>query len=294
MNTETIQPTAKVTVLGGAATIHAFGVNHQEPGTHYSLRGIETGNNPNKSRICAALSSVGEKFFRSPSPTTFNSLVVGKDNFIIPQRGVNHHTIGLGKASALYRGPLAEGYGPFESNDAFVVSAADCALIVMKVSNVLYAAHAGRDSLIDRGLINTGKPSKEHPSIVDGLMAPLVEVPRDEFEVFIGFTISKGPHFEHPVDHPEFGADNLRLIEAVAANFPSHEDVKLGDSFWKRGQFDMKGLIMSQFKKWGVTKFETDNVCTFSDKDKNNKHLWFSNRRTPTLRNLFIVTGSDP
>ncbi|MBP6888720.1 MAG: laccase domain-containing protein [Candidatus Pacebacteria bacterium] len=283
------RPTASFQIFDGAVTLYGFGVNHTNQSLNWSLKGIERESNfrVTHGHVIEALRLLsGAQRIYAPSPDKFNSIVLSDRDFVTHPS----YVLSVNIDKALRRGIKADGYGPMSPSDAFAVSAADCAVIVVQAEELFFAAHAGRDSLFDRQLISTGKASKVNASVVDAIMARIPKELHEKTRVFVGFTISQGPHFEHPTDHKNYGKSNEQLLDAIAScYFPSHQDETFGDDFWKRGQLDMKWLIEKQFQTYGVTRFETDKFCTFSSTDDQGRHLWFSQRRTNGMRNLFAA-----
>ncbi len=285
------KPTVFSNIFDGAISLYGFGIDYNNPNQNWSLKGIETSTNfrGEYPHVVEALQNLGKvQRVYAPSPDEFNSLVVNNHNFF--RGGASHlatYALSLTSSRVLYRGVKADGYGPMISGDAFAMSAADCALLVVKAGDRVFAAHAGRNSLFDRQCIDNGQQSKQFPSVVDAIMSQILKEHHERAEAFVGFTISNGAHFEHPVDHPKFGASNRRLLEWIADSYFPEEE--LGDDFWQKGQLDMLKLIAVQLKKYGVTHITTDGVCTFSDKNEQGNPIWFSQRRTPTMRNLFVA-----
>lgn len=285
----TITPTHQSDILDGAALVAGFGQG--QDGYDWSLRGFKPSGeveNPDlAARIAIIARMLGAEDILAPYPTKMNSEITGteklKTSFELPLSDVH-----------LWRGVEADGVRLQYAGDAFAMSAADCALVVVKWRTQMWAAHAGRDSLIDRTFIKTNgrEQGKRYKSVVDSIMH---EIPRKflhETVVYYGCTISKGEHFEHPIDHPnsEHADFNKKMLQFIADKYSNPADpATSGDEYWKRGQIDIRWLIRKQFERYDVTNFETDQVCTFSETDPAGNLIWHSNRRDKIKRNLFLV-----
>lgn len=291
MDSYEVKPTHQSAILGGKALLFGFG-----PGTEnldWSLRGLQAEGDeekPENTNLASRLGSVSQRLRLSavlaPSPVAMNSKIVrGTDlgiELTLPYHEGNWVT-------PLWRGQQADGVRLEIPGEAFAMSAADCALVVVEWNGQMWAAHAGRDSLLDRTLIETGKRSKEYRSVVDTIMFRIPSTEWKHANVYYGCTISKGPHFEHLPSDSEWGEKNKKMLEYIGKYYGRVTDNELDDAFWTRGQIDMRWLIRRQFEQFGVTKFETDTICTYSDTDPSGNHVWHSNRRDKKKRNLFMV-----
>ena len=118
-------------------------------------------------------------------------------------------------AAELYRNPGVPADGVFiEPGDAFVMSAAGCPFIIAHDRNGKFfaVAHAGRDSLVDRGAV-MGTPSKGRSvSVVHALIGAFAKrgVPARKIEMQMHFALPCSS-FEHRSDHPQYGEYNRRL-----------------------------------------------------------------------------------
>lgn len=276
-------------IFNGEVHIHGFGIAHNGPEFNWTLRGMDESTNPKKTHghIFQALIGIPSLHnIYAPSPVTFNSAILPPERFRHPEKRVISFN-----GKHLYRGLEADGVSDLRINDGYVMSASDCALLVVMHRKKVWAAHAGRNSLLDRRYIDVGIQSKLHHSVVDAIMEEIPEKSRSETKVFIGFTISKGSHFEYPIDHPTYGESNDNMLKWIAKEFsPESERGRFGLDFWQRGQIDIKWLIAAQCKRYGIREenIHADELCTYSD-SKDGKHLWYSERRTKGWRNLFAA-----
>ncbi len=283
--------TAIKTIFNGTVTLYGYGCVLDEPQLNWSLKGIEMSNDPNLSHghivhTLGRLDRFGIENVYAPSPDTFNSKIATvpelESSQVVP--------IALTETVRLYRGIKADGVSKLPLKSAFAMSAADCALVIVSFQNNIWVAHAGRDSLLDRKYINEGIPSKEHASVIDAIMGKIDPELRGDAKAYISFTISKGSHFQHSIHDPAYGEKNELMLDQIASKYiPLNQKNLFGDDFWEHGQIDMEWLIRKQLEDHGITNVESDGICTFSDKDSDGNHKWFSQRRTPGMRNLLVA-----
>lgn len=118
-------------------------------------------------------------------------------------------------------------------NEAFMMSAAGCPFITATDRNGkhLAVAHAGRDSLIDRGAV-VGEPTRKHLSVVQNIVDAFRAraVPAHDIEMCMHFSIPADV-FKHDLDHPQYGRYNRQLGEFVDARWPGCTDKKNGSLF---------------------------------------------------------------
>ncbi len=290
-------PSISFDIFDGAASVVGFGA--QKDNFNFSLKDLQSMGDEKKQEnegLVRCFREVANHFnirrIYAPRPVNMNSEVVDPQDLGV-ELVIDYKDFGDagGLETLLLRGVNADGIRLPEKS-MFAVSSADCALIVVKWRNQMWAAHAGRDSLMDRELIETNglRVGKYYPSVVNSIME---EIPRkfsSETQVFMGCTISKGAHFEHPIDHPnpKYAEFNQKMINHIWKTYGqpvSSQDM----SFWERGQIDMKWLMRRQFESYGVIHFETDNICTYSEINPNDTFKWYSNRRDKIMRNLFLV-----
>ena len=288
-------PTITENYFGGMFSLIAFGVQPSYEHFNWSLAPLANKEKAKtdegttlSSRLTEIFESHNIRCALAPSPVTFNSAIALRQLLLQPENNML-----AGNTCALYRGVFADGVELVgdTTNEAFVMSSADCALIVVRWNNRLWAMHAGRNSLLDIAMINdpSSTPTKEYASVIDSVMSQIPSEHHKEVEVFVGLTISKGSHFVHSINHPEYGESNRNMIAWLACEYSPPPEKGFGDDFWIDGQFSMEWLIREQFKTYGVTDITFDGRCTFSDKDSRGGYLWHSQRREKNKRNLVIV-----
>jgi copper oxidase (laccase) domain-containing protein len=290
MTTQTVKyaATSHMSIFNGTVTLYGFGRMPDEPELNWSLKGIETSTDPSMSHghIVHTLGRLGVEKVYAPSPDTFNSQIATIHEFESPEIV----PITLNETTSLYRGIKADGISKLPMNSAFAMSAADCALVVISFQNSIWVTHAGRDSLLDRKHINEGILSKEHTSVIDAIMGKIDPDLRSDAKAYIGFTISKGPHFQHSIHDPAYGEKNKLMLDWITSKYiPDNERNLFEEDFWTSGQIDMEWLIRKQLGAYGVTNIESDGICTYSEKGSHGNHNWFSQRRTPGMRNLLVA-----
>lgn len=286
-------------VCGGAVTVSMLGVMENAPAWNWSFRSLQKpgdeNNEENEMLVAKLTELVAERKLNgiyAPSPAQFNSAIVPLVEFspkdVLWLNGSRFHT-------PLYRGVHADGiYSEGSERVGFMMSSADCALLVVRSGRKVFVAHAGRNSLFDKEEILSGKPSKKYRSVVDAIMANLSEDERVRAQAFVGCAISEGEHFEHPTNDAKHGDWNAKMITYLFENFynKGNEYTTLGGNFFEKGQISLSDIITRQLLAYGVRRkwIIDDGRCTYSEKDSDGNHLWYSERRTPGKRNLVFVT----
>lgn len=286
-----ITPTMSVPLFDGEVTVHAFGREH---GCNFSFMGIDTSQDPHYThpQIFAALGSVpGLADFYAPSPTQMNAKVVSPFDLIhSPEAKVweGNRTVTPQGNFRLHRGLFADGLTGLTPWIGYAMSAADCALIVVRSEDIIIAAHAGRESILDMKRLK-GEPPREKESVVDTICEKVLSANQvRNAEVWVGFSISPGRHFEHVVGNPAFPVNDV-LVKYVTDRYGKicfKDDGQDG----LRGWLDTKELIRQQFLRAGVDEknITLDTMCTYSD-TKDGEHMWYSNKRSGSYRNLIAV-----
>jgi copper oxidase (laccase) domain-containing protein len=281
--------------------VYGFGIVHSQPDLNWTLKGVVESLKPleTHAHIFEALRGISYLTdVYAPSPSTFNSEVVRTEDL----RGEDMRSINFGIRKNLYRGvgPLgkatnADGVSGLRPHDAYVMSSADCALLVVMCKGSVWAAHAGRNSLMDRTYIVTdgAKSSKRHMSVVDAIMEEIPPHDRKHAMVYIGFSISSGRHFQHPIDHPQFGHSNQKMLDWIAKYYFNQYDRQDADeSFWISGEIDLSLIIQRQLLDWGVRaeNITSDGICTYTNRDRYGKYQWHSQAREKDgSRNLVVA-----
>ena len=168
--------------------------------------------------------------------------------------------------------------------DMLVFSAADCCVIGIysPVSNRLAGGHGGRDCLFDRAHLLKGAPPREPESIVQSLVRLFPRGERCELEAAICLSIGPGS-FEHPWDHPQYGADNEKMCRYLQEKWGCTEGGS-SDEEHRRGRINQFKLISAQLKAEGVTNIKVfDEIDTATD-----ERLW-SRRRGDKESNLCAI-----
>lgn len=269
--------------------VDAFGCEY---GQSFSFKGIDVSGDAYTTHapIFAALNSISATTnYFAPSPVQMNAEVATPDDFkySLTQK---QWVLPSSKDVYLHRGVCADGLSELSPSKGFVMSAADCALVVVRCDEITIAAHAGRDSVIDM-LSMKGEARRERKSVVDNICEIVSGCGGDlqKLGVWIGFSISAGPHFEHAVSSTEH-SHNKKLVEYISKKYGAvcfKDDGQGGALGW----LDLKELIRQQFIQCGVKPqhVELDSICTRSD-TRDGKPVWYSNVRNGAERNLLAVT----
>lgn len=218
----------------------------------------------------------------APSPRTCNAKIA--DPFYLQD------AVHAGEHVKLFRGVEADGV-PLQEEQAAYFASADCLTIVAHdpCSGRTIAAHAGRDSLMDRRRISGKSPAREHESVVYAIADKFREYKCDLSDLKVFMTCGIGPHdFEHPHDHPEYGDRNMDMVFDVIHKYGIH--CLQGDA--KRGKLILKEIVRAQFVKRGVcaSNIGSDAIDTYSDVYATGRPMWWSHRRDgATGRNGIMV-----
>ncbi len=163
--------------------------------------------------ISAALRSVGIREAFAPHVAAASAVIIDPAELV--------RRIRLGSVS-LYRNPDKPADGvPLNPGEAFVASAAGCPIIMASADAYMVVAHAGRDSLIDRGEVTSGKPSRPHSSVVDAIVAEFKKrgITPYEIAMCMHFAIP-AESFEHRFSHPRYGEFNRELEKFINRRWP--------------------------------------------------------------------------
>ena len=222
----------------------------------------------------------------APRPSMFNAEIVDhgelktfhQPNF---DTHVEDELFPWRRSVGIFRGVDADGCD-IPSGCAFWLSSADCSCIVARAkSGFTIAAHAGRDSLVDRKCLETDTPSRRHASVVDAIMARFKE--NGDLTADLKFFLTCGIRadaFRHRSDHPRFGQSNRKLIEHLRLLDPM---CVLGDPC--EGRISLNAVVIAQLGRHGVSmsQITDDNIDTFADKGLGGEYTWWSNARATTL-----------
>lgn len=214
--------------------------------------------------------SIGVHRIWAPRPAEFNAHICTNEAL--------GELIQLGNVQ-MHRGCNADGtFVP--AGEAFWLSSADCITIVVQnpATGVTIAAHAGRDCLVDKGRINHGH-TRCSESVVHAILAQFPKSVWKYLRVFL--TCGIGPeNFDHPCDHPTYGASNTKMVFDILAKWGANGKVLHGDHF--AGKICLSELIRSQFITVGGLQphlIGYDGVDTYAAKCRAGYPLWWSHRR---------------
>ncbi|MCK6462984.1 MAG: laccase domain-containing protein [Candidatus Pacebacteria bacterium] len=208
----------------------------------------------------------------APSCEKFNAEVVWEKSF--------RQKIRFRGGLTIRKGVFADGVVLENRQDAFFVPSADCPTVVATGKYIVIAAHAGRDCLLDKQKIHTGKRSRRNGSVVDAIMEKYIMAGEfiKDLRVFITCGI-KAENFRHPINHPQYGKKNEVLINHLLTEYG--EDCLKGNP--EEGKISLDGLIKTQFLRHGVPpeNLLADGIDTFSDNILD-EHVWHSCARAKT------------
>ena len=278
-----IKPTLSVPVFDGEVTMHAFGREH---GCNFSFKGFDDSEEVHTThapifQALASISSGEVEAFAAPSPAKMNAKLVTPEELTLATGSAQFTD--PGERFFIYRGVDADGVKNLCPAHGYAMSADDCALVVAKAGNKIVSAHAGRDSLVDMNHFKGG-PQRPHGSVVDTIfLEAFEEHDAEDLQVWIGFSISPGPHFAHFMldpDHPH----NDRFVRHVY-NVYGKECFRDDGQGCIQGWLDTKELIRRQFLHYGVPEknITLDSMCTYNDQE-NGEYIWYSHKRQ-------LVTG---
>lgn len=204
-----------------------------------------------------------------------------------------------GTACKLHRGLRGDGF-EIHPGDAGIIAPADCAVVVVTTpSGRVLLLHAGRDSLVDRKLIETGNPSKQHESIIFAAWNELQVRAQDATgsKWFILPSVSAGAHFRHSWEDADHGDKNKGLVSYLVRKYD--HTVKGHPKF---GMIDVPAIIaaqLTQFCGLDPDNITVDTRCTYTEVDTGGEYVWHSHRRAvntggdPLARNLVVVVNTE-
>lgn len=185
----------------------------------------------------------------------------------------------------MYRNKMVPADGVFlEPKQAFVMSVAGCPIILASAdagenNGQLIVAHAGRDSLIDRGAIQ-GKPQREHVSVVHAIIDSFkkmgVSVRNITMVMMYAIPTNK---FNHDADHPQYGEFNRALTTFVEKRWPDGILREDGHTF-----LSLENVFIGQASQAGIRYVWAANSL--------NKYPLLAHTRdgqNPIRRNLVVV-----
>ncbi|MFA5854420.1 MAG: laccase domain-containing protein [Patescibacteria group bacterium] len=280
---EELIPTESHRLFGGAVEVHCFGTRYG----NWSMAGKTPEeaemNNPG---IIERMRRLADQFncaVFAPNPSSFNAMVVGPNAF--HQEWIEN---------SLIRGPMADGVYLRHRNMAFGVTSADCPTVILHdpcPDGLTVAAHAGRDSLIDRAFLESRSPERAHESVVSAMLS-VMGSGAWHLRAFIACGIS--PHrFSHPFEDEQHGQTNRLITDYIVEKWGA--TCVPGDR--RSGRLWLTEIIRRQLADLGLdpSHIGCDGVDTYDDRDETLKPHWYSRRRaratpsTPDGRNLMLV-----
>lgn len=214
----------------------------------------------------------GVKKIFAPSCKKFNAEIVWEKSF--------RHKIRIRGGLTIRKGVFADGVVLENKQEAFFIPSADCPTVIAAGKYVVIAAHAGRDCLLDKQKIHTGKRSRRNEGVVDAIMEKYLMAGEfiKDLHVFITCGI-KSENFPHPINHPRYGKKNKILIK--------HLLEKYGNGCLKgkpeEGLISLDDLIKKQFVLHDVPpeNITADGIDTYDDNILGNP-VWHSCARGKT------------
>ncbi len=260
---------------GVAFSAHCFGGPFNWTLRHLQSQSDVAGNQVLVERLWEIMLELGARKVFAPSPVTFNARVVS------PKLLTSEIVLGAG--FTLYRNALCPADGTWLSpGQAGIISAAGCPVIVACYENRCVFAHAGRDSLLDRGRIsgtNTREVESVCESMLEALAAPKALRGRAYFYAFF----SIGPSvLTHELAHPAYGEFNR------AMHFHLRRLWGEGCSYEREGiiHLNLMNLIRNQLMRFGVPK---RNITLHAKKIEKRPELFHTRDGGGQNRNLIVI-----
>lgn len=204
----------------------------------------------------------------------------------------------------IYGGAKADGLLLRKGSSAGFLTA-DCpTLVVMDVKKeLLLAAHAGRDSLLDRGQIYSGEPTRENFSVIEGVMKVLRKYKVRAEDLFVGVYCGIGwQHFAHSFSKKGYKKKNRQLFSYLRKVY--------GPQCFKQVNqhalgIDLFEIIVAQLEAYGVKReqIHRDEADTgkpgihVGPKNGGGRYIkseLASHRRNTHSRNFILVQHAGP
>ena len=237
----------RVIVGGTEADVRAWGPDETPSGVpSWSLKSIQTqwdipyGQKPLADGICGVLKSMGVHKAYAPHVSPASAKIV--ETNVLKQ-------IDLGEERMLYRNCHAPADGVFLGKGrAFVMSGSGCPVIIAAGGDKVVVAHAGRDSLIDRGVVMEVPITREHVSVVNAVVSAFREndIAPHQISMRMLFSIPAAV-FEHRFDHPQHGQYNLALFRFLNERWPMSIIRRNGAMY-----LDLETLFEEQARSAGI------------------------------------------
>ncbi len=173
-------------------------------------------------------------------------------NTSLPTARVSHpekfsRKIVVGARTVIHTNPDYPTEGTWPEPDEFVVyPTGGCPILVFEGGGQLCVAHAGRDSLVDRERIKTGKKSREHESVIHAVVHEFRErgITGPGTIRVHGFFGLPPRAFDHSRDHEIYGTINQRMAEEL--NVPGRKPVIAHSKKAGTEVFDLGALVHNQ------------------------------------------------
>lgn len=200
----------------------------------------------------------------------------------------------------VYVGAQADGLLIQRGSSAGFLTADDPAVVLADYKkDLLLAVCAGRDSLLDRKKIYTGKKSRENFSVIDSAMKVLREHGSRPENLFVGVYCGIGPrHFAHSFMQKGHKRKNRQLFSFLRKEYGSQSFKKVNQCSFGPDLFEIIvaqlayfGVKRNQIHHDGVDTGEKTFFCT--SREKKVKSELASHRRGTNSRN-FIVVQHEP
>lgn len=143
--------------------------------------------------------------------------------------------------------------------DAFAMCVAGCPVVIATGGGHMVVAHAGRDSLVDRGAV-TGTSTRTYVSVVHAILATFreegVQPGRIAMRMLLAIPAEK---FGHWFGHPQYGGFNRRLAEFVDFRWKGACSVRSNGSGPCTAFLNLERLFIAQAIEAGVQEVETSH-----------------------------------
>lgn len=239
-----------------------------------------------RARLAYIAQALGVTNILAPSPTAFNAELIRPTNL-----GVRIH---LEEMTCVWRNPhMPADVIKVPRGMAMAMSVGGCPALIAYADEHLFAAHAGRDSVIHRARIkrNAGLQldMRDKERDVEGVVERIVRVfigkgirPRDIHIAVIGSI--PGFHFPHRLDDPLYGDFNRALWEDILRHWPSFDNAPIAEHRDEVMCVDIPKLIAAQCLAMGLDP----GKITLSHAYANPEQTWLDGTQGKE-RNLFMV-----
>lgn len=187
---------------------------------------------------------VGNAF--APNPTKFTDRIIDASEL------TTH--VAAGSATLRRNSERPADGVPLESGDAFVISTANCPVTLMERSGAeALALHTGRECLIDRILVDTGRPTpgRSYHSICFSGLVRLGDPKSTKVKVFWAEPAHRSLY---DLDDPTYGSFNRKLYKLIVDRWGIACAPKKGNAF----NIALPELIKAQCMEMGVPATNID------------------------------------